>query len=69
MTSATVRHDLEVHERAQPDAADVLHRAHVRDADDDGREDDRRDQHLHELDEAVAERPHRRRALRRDEAE
>ena len=45
-------------QRADADAADLLHRAHVRDADDDRREDDRRDQHLDELDEAVAERPH-----------
>ena len=63
------RGELEVDQRAKPDAADLLHRAHLRDADDDRAEDDRRDQHLDELDEPVAERLHRRRALRIEEAE
>ena len=52
------RDDFEVDERAEADAADLLHGAHLGNADDHGREHDRRDQHPHELDEAVAERPH-----------
>src|SRR5262249_28119030 len=62
-------HRLEVDQRAEPDPADFAHRAHVRDADDDGGEDDRRDEHLHQLDEAVAERPHRGAFRRRHDAE
>src|SRR5207247_8403642 len=54
-------------ERAQADAPHVFHRAHVCDANDDGRENDRGDHHLHELDETVAERLHRRGSFRRDE--
>ncbi len=54
------RHRLEIEQRPDADASDLLHRAHVRDADDHGRKHDRGDQHLHELDEPVAERPHRR---------
>src|SRR5213592_2843158 len=61
------RDDLEVDERAQADAPHVFHRAHVCDANDDGRENDRGDHHLHELDETVAERLHRRGSFRRDE--
>ena len=53
------RHDLEVDERAQPDTADLTHGTHVRDADDNRREDDRRDHHADQLDESIAERPHR----------
>ena len=63
------RHDFEIEERAQADAADVLHLPHVGDADRDGREDDRRDQHPHELDEAVAQRAHRGAALRPQDAD
>jgi hypothetical protein len=51
------RHDLEVDQRPHADAADALHVAHLRDADDDRAEDDRRDHHANQLDEAVAERP------------
>ena len=54
------RGELEVDQRAEADPADLLHRAHLRDADDHRGEHDRRDQHLHQLDEAVAERLHRR---------
>ena len=53
------RDDLEVDERAQADAADLLHVAHLRDADDDRAEDDRRNHHPYQLDEGVAERLHR----------
>ena len=63
------RHDLEVQQRAYADPADLLHRAGLRHPDDDGREDDRRDEHAHQLDEAVAERLHRGAVLRRNEAE
>src|SRR5215813_13107113 len=54
------RDDLEVDDRPQADAADLLHVAHLRDADDDGAEDDRRNHHANQLHEAVAKRPHRR---------
>ena len=37
-----------------PDPADLLHVAHLGDADHDRGEDDRRDHHLDQLDEAVA---------------
>ena len=63
------RDHLEIDQRPQTDPADVLHRAHVGDADHHRREDDRRNQHLHQLDEPVAERLHRRRVLGRDESE
>ena len=63
------RDDLEVDQRPDADAADLLHLAHVRDADDDRGEHDRRDQHLDELDEAVAERPHGGAPLGRHEPE
>jgi hypothetical protein len=56
------RDDLEVDERAQADAADLLHVAHLRDADDDRAENDRRNHHPYQLDEGVAERLHRRAA-------
>ena len=55
-TSAMVVMTLEVDQRLECDAADACHVAHVGDADDDGGEDDRRDQHPHRLDERVAER-------------
>ena len=54
------RDDLEVDQRADANAADVLHVAHARDPHDDGAEDDRCDDHPNEPDEAVAKRPHRR---------
>ena len=47
------RDDLEVDQRAHTDAADLLHVTHLGDADHDGTEDDRREQHLDQLDEAV----------------
>ena len=52
-------HDLEIDQRLQADAADLLHVLHAGDAVHHGAEDDRRDQHLDQLDEAVAERLHR----------
>ena len=52
------RHDLEVDERLDADAADLARVLDVGDAGDDGAEDDRRDGHLDQLDEAVAERLH-----------
>ena len=52
------RHDLEIDQRAQTNPADVLHRAHVGNADNDGREHNWRDHHFDELDEAVAQRFH-----------
>src|SRR5262249_23666608 len=61
--------DFEINECAEPDTPDILHRAHVGDADDHGGENDRRDQHLHQLDEAVAERLHGRGLVRSDEPE
>jgi hypothetical protein len=52
--------DLEVQDRQAAGLADLLHVFHAGDADDDGAEDDRRDDHLDQLDEAVAQRLHRR---------
>ena len=51
-------HDLEVDQRLDADPADLLHVLHAGDAVDDGAEDDRRDQHLDQLDERIAERLH-----------
>jgi hypothetical protein len=62
-------HDLEVEEREAAGLADLLHVLHAGDADDDGAEDDRRDHHLDQLDEAVAERLHRLAGLRPEMAE
>ena len=50
------RDDFEVEQGLAADAADLLHVAGAGDAEDDGAEDDRADQHLDERDEAVAER-------------
>ena len=50
--------DLEIDERLEADASDLLQVFHAGDAVHDGAEDDRRDQHLDQLDEAVAERLH-----------
>ena len=47
-----------VKERLAADASELLHVLHARDAEDHGAEDDRRDGHLDEPDEAVAERFH-----------
>ena len=52
-------HDLEVEQRLEADAADLLHVLHAGDAVHDRAEDDRRDEHLDQLDEGVAERLHR----------
>ena len=52
------RDDLEIEQRLEADAADLLHVVHAGDAVHDRAEDDRRDQHLDQLDEAVAERLH-----------
>ena len=60
------RDHLEVQQRPEADAADLLHRPGLRDPDDDRREDDRSDEHPHQLDEAVAERLHRGAVLRRE---
>jgi hypothetical protein len=57
-------HDLEVDQRLQADPADLLHVLHAGDAVHHGAEDDRRDQHLDQLDEGVAERLHLRPELR-----
>ena len=51
--------DLEVEEREAAGLADLLHVLHAGDADDHRAEDDRRDDHLDQLDERVAERLHR----------
>ena len=51
--------DLEIEQRIAAGLADLLHVLHAGDADDDRAEDDRRDDHLDQLDEAVAERLHR----------
>ena len=59
MASASVVSDLEVDERLEADAPDLLQVAHLGDAGHDRGEDDRRDQHLDQLDEAVAQRLHR----------
>ena len=61
--------DLEVDEREPSGLADLLHVLHAGDADHHGAEDDRRDDHLDELDEAVAERLHRRPGLGEEVAE
>ncbi|GCC46520.1 hypothetical protein chiPu_0030416, partial [Chiloscyllium punctatum] len=50
------RDDLEIDQRLDADAADLLGVLDMRDARDHGAEDDRRDHHLDQLDEAVAER-------------
>ena len=50
------RDDFEVEERLDADAAYFAEVAHARDADHDGGEDDGREGHADELDEAVAER-------------
>ena len=65
MISATVLIDLEVEQRQHTGLADRLHAFHSGDAGDDGAEDDRPNHHFHELDEAIAQRPHLRRAFRR----
>ena len=59
MISATVVIDLEVDQRLDTDPADFLHILHAGDAMHDGAENDRRDQHLDQLDEGIAERLHR----------
>src|SRR5215211_7168569 len=51
-------YDLEVEQRLEANAADLSHILHAGDAVHDGEEDDRRDDHLDHLDEAVAERLH-----------
>ena len=48
--------DLEIDQRLDADAADLLGILDMRDAGDHRAEDDRRDHHLDQLDEAVAER-------------
>ena len=48
--------DLEIEQRLDADAPDLLGILDMSDAGDDGAEDDRRDHHLDQLDEAVAER-------------
>jgi hypothetical protein len=50
--------DLEINQRLQPDAADLLQILHAGDAVHDGAEDDWGDEHLDQLDEPVAERLH-----------
>ena len=50
------RDDFEIEQRLDADAADFLGALDMRDAGDHGAEDDRRDHHLDQLDEAVAER-------------
>ena len=52
-------HHLEVQQRIAAGLADLLHVFHAGDAEHDGAEDDRGDDHLDQLDEAVAERLHR----------
>ena len=59
-------HDLEIEERVAARLADLLHVFHAGDADDDGAEDDGRNDHLDELDEAVAERLHRGTRVRKE---
>ena len=58
------RDHLEIHQRQPTGLADGFHVADTGHAGDDGAEDDRRDHHPHELDEAIAERLHRRARLR-----
>jgi hypothetical protein len=50
---------LEVDDRFHADATQLAQVAHPGDADDHGGEDDRRDQHLHQLDEPFAQRAQR----------
>ena len=50
------RDDLEIDQRLDRDAADLLGLLDMRDAGNDRAEDDRRDDHLDELDEAVTQR-------------
>ena len=52
------RHDLEVDERLEPHPPDPLEVGRVRHAADDGEEDDRRDDHPHQVDEGVAQGLH-----------
>ena len=63
MISAMRAHDLEIEQREAARLADLLHVFHAGDAEHDRAEDDRRDQHLDELDEAIAERLHGRAGL------
>ena len=58
------REGQEVDHRLAGDAADLLHVAHPGDAGRDGQEDHRRDDHLHQLDEGIAERLEGRALLR-----
>ena len=55
---------LEIEHGQAAGLADLLHVFHAGDADDDGAEDDRRDDHLDQLDESVAQRLHRRAGFR-----
>jgi hypothetical protein len=50
--------DFEIQQRQAAGLADLLHVFHAGDADDDGTEDHRRDDHLDQLDEAIAQRLH-----------
>jgi len=59
------RHRLEIEQRLDADAADLLEVAHRADAVHDSAEDDRRDHHLDQRDEAVAERLERGAGLRK----
>ena len=52
-------HHFEVQQRERARLADLLHVLHAGDAEHHRAEDDRRDQHLDQLDEAVAQRLHR----------
>jgi hypothetical protein len=52
------RDDLKVNQRPKADTANLLHVAHLGDADDHGAEDDGGDHHANQLHEGVAERPH-----------
>src|SRR6185369_1076558 len=63
------RDDLEIKERLGADPADLLHVLHARDAGHDGTEDHRRDDHLDQLDEAVAQGFHGRAGFRGEMAE
>ena len=54
--SASVEKIEEIGERLAGDAADLVQVAHAGDAGDHGQEDHRRDDHLDQLDEGVAER-------------
>ena len=62
-------HHLEVDDRLQADPPDLLGVGQLGDADDHGDEHDRRDDHPHQLDEAVAERLHLHRDRRPEMAE